>query len=134
MSTDMLSVIASDNFRLARSKPIHEPVTGTTYNVIAIPRYAFILGAWLYVSVAATAAPVASSVGWKGNATTAVADGLITTAEVTGTTIGTYKGVTVPGLWFTNGPGAITFTYTINGSGSTVHGTFTVFVQYSVIH
>jgi hypothetical protein len=136
MSTDIYTNSFSDNFRLAKSRYILSP-SDATYNVIRLPKYAFVSDVWIMVVVGANVEPTAASVGWSGNGETAVAAGFMSTELVDPTNTGlkrAQKSTTVnfPGKYFNGGSGAVTFTYAA-GTATTLGGYF-IFVQYSVVH
>src|SRR4030042_5743142 len=69
--TDLLSIKAADNFRLARSGSIITPAAGT-YNLIRLPQYAFVNEVWEFVTVAGDSDTV--DIGFVGNGEVADAD------------------------------------------------------------
>jgi hypothetical protein len=91
MATDLLCTAAADNMRLARSKNLVTLADGT-YNLIRIPKYAFVDQIWFYVSQAyAGGAAGSATLGFVGNGETADPDGFmdatITLAKSTDTTL-----------------------------------------------
>lgn len=129
---DLLSVRAADNIRLARSGSIITPAAAT-YNLIRIPKFAFITDLWLLVTTAGSSDTV--DVGFIGNGETADPNYFLdaTYSLVTGTGVVRASQDSVSlfaGKWFSAASGLITMT--VGTTQST--GNFTVFVQYAVIH
>lgn len=136
MSTDIYTHNFSDNFRMAKSRIITSPSDGT-YNVIRIPKFAFVFDVWLRITTATDVEPETCQVGFSGNGETAVANAFITTEVADPTKTGMKRAqkdtlTTFEGKYFSGGSGAITFTFS-NGSAATL-GVYWVFAQYSVIH
>jgi hypothetical protein len=134
---DLISKIASDNFRLAKSKTLVSLADGT-YNIIQIPRYAFISQIWLVVTTAyAGGADGAATIGFTGNGETADADGFMDAAAADGRALGV-KIMTddaqpgSKGKWFNAAGGMLTITLD-DGSDTTLMSGY-VLMQYSVIH
>jgi hypothetical protein len=126
----------ADNIRFAKSKLLSSPDDGT-YNVIRIPKRAFITDVWLHVDTVADVVPATCTVGWLGNGETAVTNGFITTDVADALTTGLKRAqkdtvTTFEGKYFTTAGGAITFTYEA-GTGVTTKGVFQVFALYIVI-
>jgi hypothetical protein len=136
MATDFYTNAFADNTRLAKSKLIISPSDGT-YNIIRIPKYAFVKAVWLQVTVASDVAPTTCTVGWLGNGETAVTSGFITTGVAKPTTVGLKRAqsdslITFEGKYFGTSGGIITFTFAA-GSATTL-GTYRVFCDYTLIH
>ena len=136
-NTDFQSVAASDNFRLARSKNLYELADGT-YNLILIPKFAFVMDVWFYVSTAyAGGATGAATIGFTGNGETADPDGFFdaTAAGARATGMKRMTDDTQPGSkgkWFNTASGFLTITLA-KGNDTTLLRGF-VFMQYSVLH
>ena len=134
---DFLSFSASDNFRLARSKTLYDLADGT-YNLIQLPKFAFVDQVWFYVSQAyAGGSGGSATIGWTGNATTADADGFMdaTQAGARATGMKVMTGDTQPGSqgkWFDGGSGCVTITLAASTDSTLLRGF--VFVRYSVLH
>lgn len=125
---------ASDNYRLEASKLMLAPADAT-YNLIKIPKFAFITDVWVQIVTAFTV-DASITVGWLGNGETAVPAGFITNEIADPLIVGVKRAfnstiVAFPGKYFNGGSGAITATV-LDGSGAV--GNFRVFVQFSVIH
>jgi len=130
------SQIASDNFRLARSKTLAAPASGT-YEVIRVPQWTFVGKVWLYISTAFVGGAPTVSVGWLGNKQTAVTAGFLSNDMSEPFVAGLKESfrdslVSFPGKWFNAAGGAVTVT--VATGGATTVGTFIVFAHYSVIH
>lgn len=135
MATDFYTNAFADNVRLAKSRSLITPAAAT-YNVIRIPKFAFVTDVWLLVGTAANAAPTTCQVGWSGNGETAVAAGFLSTDISDATVAGLKRAmrdtlVSFPGKYFSGGSGAITFTY---NPGAATTGIFWIFAQYIVVH
>ena len=134
--SDFYTHAFSDNIRLARSKPLIAVADGT-YNLIRVPRYAFVKGLWVFVKEVYAGGSPAVTVGFVGNGETSDPDGFIATGVVTLTAKGVTAAVGETATWadgkyFNDGTGAITITVS-NGSATT-KGTLIVLADYSVIH
>jgi hypothetical protein len=134
MSTDAYTSKSADNFRLEASKLMLAPAD-ETYNLIKIPKYAFVSDVWVQIVTAFTV-NASIEIGWFGNGETAVTDGFITDDVAAPLVVGIKRAmnssaVTFPGKWFTGGSGGITATVLDNGGAV---GNFRVFVQFTVIH
>jgi hypothetical protein len=137
-TTAFKSNIASDNFRLARSKILSEKTDGT-YSIIDIPRYAFVCDVWLYITQAYAGGGVdgTATIGFTGNGETADPDGFMDIAACSATITG-YKRASDDsqpaslGKWFNSGRGTITITLADNTCTTLMKGY--VFVQYSVVY
>lgn len=135
-NTDFYTNAFADNTRLAKSKLIISPSDGT-YNIIRIPKYAFVTDVWIQVTTAANVDPTTCTVGWLGNGETAVTNGFITTEVADPTSTGLKRAqkdavTTFTGKYFSSSSGAITFTYAA-GSATTL-GIYRVFCYYVLIH
>ena len=136
MSTDFYTNAFADNLRLAKSKLLISPDDGT-YNIIRIPKYAFVRDVWLQITTATNVEPTTCTVGWLGNGETAVTNGFITTDVADATVVGLKRAqkdtvTTFEGKYFSGASGIITFTFAA-GSATTL-GTYRVFCDYTVIH
>ena len=135
-NTAYLTHAFADNYRLAKSKLLSSP-SDATYDIIQIPKYAFVKNVWIEVVTAADVEPDTVTVGWTGNGETAVTDGFITTDVAAANETGLKKAMhdtltTFEGKYFNGGSGMITFTYAA-GSAST-KGVYRVFAEFVVIH
>jgi hypothetical protein len=134
---DFISFSASDNFRLARSKTLYDLADGT-YNLIQLPKFAFVDQIWFIVTQAyAGGSGATATIGWTGNATTASPAGFmaagVTLARATGTKIMTSDTAAgSKGKWFSDGSGCITITLDDNAETTLLRGF--VFARYSVLH
>jgi len=136
MATDFYTNAFADNLRLAKSKLLISPSDGT-YNIIRIPKYAFVKALWLQVTVAANVEPTTCTVGWLGNGETAVTNGFITTDIANPTVVGLKRAqsdtlVTFDGKYFGTSNGIVTFTFA--AGAATTLGTYRVFCDYTLIH
>jgi hypothetical protein len=134
MGTDAYTTKSSDSFRMEASKLMLAPVDAT-YNLIKIPKFAFVTDVWIQI-VSAFTLDASVTVGWFGNGETAVADGFITTDIADPQIVGVKRAfnstlVTFPGKYFSGAAGAITATV-LDNTGAV--GNFRVFVQFTVIH
>jgi hypothetical protein len=138
--TSYVATAAADNFRLYRSKLLTNPAADT-FDMVKLPKFAFVRDVWLYVVEAGSATDV--TLGIKGNGTTADVDYFMTATETAvGTTgwkrsnivtdFGTsdYGALPFPGLWLTGGAGMVTITA---GTLQTT-GQYYVFADYTIIH
>jgi hypothetical protein len=134
MSTDFYTSAFSQNYMFARSKKMAAPADAT-YNVIRIPRYAFVKQIWVLITTAYTLATATLEIGWMGNKEVAVTDGFMT-SDVTIPWVAGLKVMldvsisSQPGKYFSAAGGAITVITDDDGGTA---GTFFVFVDYSVI-
>lgn len=131
------SFSASDNFRLARSKTLYE-LDDDTYDLILLPKFAFVMNIWFYVSVAyAGGASGAATIGFKGNGETADPDGFMDATACAARVAG-YKQMLddaqpgSKGKWFNEASGFLTITLSA-GTDTTLLQGF-VMCQYSVLH
>lgn len=130
---DFFSNAASDNFRLLKSKPLNgSAATAGTWNLLRIPKWAFISNLWVLIETACSATDV--TIGWAGNTETAVPAGFMSADVLKAGVVG-YKtaiGDTLTSAgqkYFNLGTGSITTT--LGTTWST--GKLTIFCQYSVI-
>lgn len=136
MATDFYTNAFADNMRLAKSRSVISPADGT-YNLIRIPKFAFVTDVWLLVGTAANVAPTTCTVGWQGNGETAQTAGFISTDIADAAVTGLKRAmkdtlVSFPGKYFSAASGAITFTYA--AGSATTKGIYWVFAQYIVVH
>lgn len=133
-NTDAYSNKVSDNFRLAASKLMLAPADAT-YNLIKIPKMAFVTDVWVQI-VSAFTLDASIEIGWLGNGQTAVTDGFIADNIADPKNVGVKRGFNValgtfPSKYFIAAAGAITATV-LDNTGAV--GNFRVFALYSVIH
>lgn len=133
---DLYSTAAADNQRLVRSKTWNALADGT-YNILRVPRYAFVSDVWLRISTAfaGTGSPIIT-VGWLGNGETAAPAGFMSNDISKPLETGVKRAqrdtlVSFPGKWFDNGPGVITVT--VDDDGCATKAVFIVFASYTVI-
>jgi hypothetical protein len=131
------SFSASDNFRLARSKTLYE-LADDTYDLILLPKFAFVMNVWLYVTQAyAGGSGATATIGFKGNGETADPDGFMDAAACAARVTG-YKQMlddTQPGSkgkWFNDASGFLTITLDDNAETTLMIGF--VLCQFSVLH
>lgn len=134
---DFLSYAACDNVRLARSKTLYNLADGT-YNLIQLPKFAFVDQVWFYVSTAyAGGSGGSATIGWTGNATTANTAGFMNTT-VAGARAAGVKIMTSDteagskGKWFNNGSGCVTITLAASTDTTLLIGW--VFARFYVLH
>ena len=135
MATDLYTNSFADNFRLARSKTLNA-VNDDTYNIIRIPKHAFVMDVWLLITTAYSAGSPIITIGWAGNGETAVPAGFMSNEVALPTVAGLKRAqhdtkVSFEGKYFNSGPGIITVT--VDDGGVTTEGIFVVFAVYSVI-
>ena len=133
---DFISTMAADNMRLARSKNLVSLADGT-YNVMQLPRYAFVRHVWLLVTTAYAGGDGTAQVGFTGNKETADTDAFLNAARCAATVTGMKRslvgyGVAAEGKWFNDGSGQITVTLAANGATTAMIGM--AFVDYTVLH
>jgi len=131
---DKYSTAATDNYRLARSKYMVSPGDGT-YNIIHIPKFAFVKRVWTVVETAFTAPGATLTVGFIGNGEAANTDAFMDSSNTQPTLIGTRSSSEdnrefCQGKYFNTARGAITVT-TDDNAGTA--GKFYVIVEYSVL-
>jgi len=135
--TDIKAYFASDNYRLVRSKTLLN-LDSDTYDIIYVPRYAFVTDLWLYVSVAMAGGGAGTvTIGFKGNGETADPDGFMDAGTCICTATGYKRAIqdaqpASQGKWFNDAAGCITITIA-NGTHTTLMTGF-VFAQFSVLH
>ena len=131
MAINVLSSRAADNFRIMRSGKITLSADDT-YQVIKIPKKAFVVGVWLEILTAFDDQTTDGTitVGFSGNGETADADYFMDNSAAAPLVTG-MKEVT-KGKWFGTSSGLITVT--ANDNDSTVDPVIRVWVVYSVIH
>jgi hypothetical protein len=135
--TDFLSLAVADNYRLARSHRLID-LDDDTYNIIRIPKFAFVKEIWLYVATAyAGGATGTATIGFVGNGESADPDGFMDSAacgaEATG--MKRMSDDTQPGSqgkWFSTAGGLLTITLS-HGTHTTLL-TATVFMEFSILH
>lgn len=134
---DFQSFAASDNFRLARSKTLYQLADGT-YNLILLPKFAFVMQLWLIITTAyAGGAGGSATVGFTGNGETADPDGFLDATAAGGRATGV-KLMTddaqpgSKGKWFNSASGFLTIT--LDDSTDTTKLIGHVVVAYSVLH
>lgn len=134
---DLQSYHASDNFRLARSKHLFELADGT-YNLIQLPKFAFVENLILNITQAFTGGSTATiTIGFTGNGESADPDGFMDSIFAAPTVVGMKQmlGDTQPGskgMWFNTASGFVTITIAAGNSSAALRAF--VFVQYSVLH
>ena len=131
MAINVLSSRAADNFRIMRSGKITISADDT-YQVIKLPKKAFVVGVWLEILTAFDDQTTDGTitVGFSGNGETADADYFMDNTAAAPLVTG-MKEVT-KGKWFGDASGLITVTS--NDNDSTVDPVIRVWVLYSVIH
>jgi basic membrane lipoprotein Med (substrate-binding protein (PBP1-ABC) superfamily) len=134
---DAISRIAADNVRLARSRTLLNLADGT-YNLIRIPKFAFVDEVYLYITTAyAGGTTGAGTVGFTGNAESADVDGFMD-ATVAGVRATGMKRMTTDaqpgsqGKWFQTASGMLTITLA-KGDDTTLM-TGWLFMKYFVLH
>ncbi len=130
--TDIYTNSFADNVRLAKSRTILTP-SAATYNLIRLPKFAFVKRVWLEVSTAGSSDTV--TIGWTGNGETAQAAGFMNADIAKVMTTGMKESVKDTAVsnaskYFDSASGAITMTV---GTTQTT-GLFLVFCEYTVIH
>jgi len=124
----------ADNYKLALSGLFNIEADGT-YDIIRIPRWAFVDDVWLEVTTACLPATATVTIGWKGNTETAQPAGFITNDIAKPDVAGLKRAqkeslLSFPGKYFGAGSGTVTVTI----AGTLTAGVFQVFAGYSVIH
>jgi hypothetical protein len=138
MSIPMYSRASADNFRLAKSKVLESPAD-EQYDLIPVPRFAFIYDVWFFVKDGGSSDTV--QVGFVGNGISHDADYFLDTTYAEATAVGMKRAgdivvitdnVWIPfnGLWLNEASGMVTVTV---GTAQT-SGEFVVFAAYSIIH
>lgn len=134
-NTNFLSTAASDRYFLAKSKRMVAPADAT-YNIIRIPKNAFVMDVWVLITTAYTAAGSTLTIGWLGNGETAVTNGFMTVDVAEPTVAGLKRAqhdtlTSWEGKYFSTQGGMITCT-TDDNAGTA--GTFWVFANYTVVY
>ena len=127
----------SEHCYIVRSETFVNPADGT-YDLIPIPRNAFVEDVWLEVETAGTGGTpnCTATIGFKGNKESADADGFIDATLGDTTAAGMIRATddaqpASKGKWFNSGTGMITATFAL---GTTTTGpTGRIFVKYSII-
>lgn len=132
--TDLISIKAADNIRLARSGTIITPAADT-YNLIRLPKFSFVLDVILWCIAAGSSDTL--DIGFIGNGEAADPDHFLDAAYALVLTggIGYYRATKdttslFAGKWFSDARGMITMTI---GTTQTV-GQFIVFAEYIILH
>jgi hypothetical protein len=133
-NTDAYTYKASDAIRVEASKLMLAPADAT-YNLIIIPKFAFVTDCWIEIVTEFTA-DASVDIGWLGNGETAITNGFITNDIAQPTIAGMKRAfntalTTFPGKYFSTAGGAVTATV-LDNAGAV--GDFRVFVQFTVIH
>jgi hypothetical protein len=134
---DFLSNIAADNLRLCRSKTLLNLADGT-YNLIVIPRYAFVIESWVIITTAyAGGSGATGTLGFVGNGESADPDGFMDATQMAVRVAGTKRMTpdTQPGSqgkWFNTAGGLLTITLAASTDTTLMIGH--VFMMFSVIH
>jgi len=139
MSTDFMSLIATDSVRFARSKNLINKASGT-YNIIRLPHFAFVREIVLVETVAYAGGAIDGtiSIGFTGNGEVADVDGFMTVAHAQAAVVGSRKisddiaAAWYAGKWFNTAGGQVTITFTTGTCTTLVTGV--VFCEYYVIH
>lgn len=137
MATDMICTAAADNYRLARSKSLVELADGT-YNLIRIPKYAFVDQVWFWITQAyAGGSGGSATIGFVGNGETADPDGFMDASQAGGRTTGMklMTADTQPGSkgkWFTTAGGLLTITLAKSTDTTLLKGV--VLARFSVLY
>lgn len=134
MSTDLYTNSFSDKGFFVKSRKLAAPADAT-YNIIRVPKNAFVDAVWIKITTAYTAAGATLDVGWLGNTETAVTNGFFTSDVSDPTVTGLKRAqkdtlTTFEGKYFYLASGAITVTTDDNGGTA---GTLWVFCHYWVI-
>lgn len=131
---DLYTHAFSDNARLAKGKTMIAPADGT-WNLISLPRFAFVKEVFLLILEAYVGAGSAVTIGFMGNGEVADPDAFMTNTETAPLVAGmkrTYHSTAVccDGKYFGDASGAITLTTTEDTS----IGNLIVFADYTVVH
>ena len=131
MAINALGSRSADNIRMMRSGKITLSADDT-YQVIKLPKKAFVVGVWLEILTAFDDQTTDGTitVGFSGNGETADSDYFMDNTAAAPLVTG-MKEVT-KGKWFSDASGLITVT--ANDNDSTVNPVIRVWVLYSVIH
>lgn len=134
---DVISRIAADNVRLARSRTLLDLADGT-YNLIRIPKFAFVNGVFLSITTAyAGGAGETVTLGFTGNGESADADGFMDNTLAAGTATGMKCSFddgqpASLGKWFQTASGMLTMTLVEGTQTTRMRGW--VFMKYYVLH
>ena len=131
MATDFYSGKLSDNLYFAASKILTGKSDGT-YNLIRIPKYAFVTNVWLKVTTVFAGGIPTMTVGHIGNGEAAAAAAFMTDTEAAPTVAGVKAATSLAtffGKYFSGGVGAITCTI----GGTPTSGICQFFVHYGII-
>jgi hypothetical protein len=130
------SYAAADTFRLARSKVIVSP-DDDVYGLIHMPRYAFLLNAWVKLITPYSAISTgAITIGIAGNGVAADPDAILLDVDIDSeaagwTTMLNGTGLASEGYWFDVGSGAVTATFSIGDSSANC--SLIAFAQYTIL-
>ena len=131
------SFAASDNIRIARSKHLVS-LADDTYDLILIPKFAFVMQVWFLVTTAyAGGTNGSATIGFKGNGESADADGFMDATAAGGRATGVklMSDDAQPGSkgkWFTTASGFLTIT--LNDGDDTTKLIGHVVMAYTVLH
>ncbi len=135
--SDYFSHAAADNLRLVRSKTVVDPADGT-FGLIRIPRYAFLLNAWVNLITPYSAASTgAITIGIVGNNAAADVDAVLLDADIDSEAAGFTSmlnggaAAAAHGYWFNDGSGGITGTFSIGDSSNNC--ALIAFAQYTIL-
>jgi len=127
----------ADNIYTVRSKVITAPLAVGTYNLIQIPKFAFILDVWLETQVVCVpGTALATTVGFLGNGETADPDYFMVNADTATGSLGmaraTQSATPFEGKRFMDASGAVTLT--LGAGGNLTAGKMQAFMQYVILH
>ena len=135
---DLISIHASDNYRMARSKHLINNADGV-YNLIRIPHFAFVKQIWAQVLVPYSGGTLNAGtmlIGFTGNGETADPDAFVDSAfdvEVAGMyNMYSDAAVSSKGKWFSAGSGMLTATIE-TGDHTTLLSAY-IFMEFTVLH
>lgn len=128
---------AADNLRLARSRVIESP-DDDTYGLIRMPRYAFLLNAWVkLITPYSSGSSGAMNIGIEGNGASADVDAILTDSEINSEVAGFVSmanggaAAAAEGYWFDTASGSITGTFSLGDSSTNCK--LIVFAQYTIL-
>lgn len=134
---DIISRIAADNVRFARSRTLLDLADGT-YNVIPIPKFAFVDEVYFNITTAyAGGSTGAATVGFTGNGESADVDGFLD-ATAAGARATGMKRMTIDaqpgsqGKWFQVASGMLTLTLAKGDDTTLLRGW--LFMKFFVLH
>jgi len=135
MAKNFFTHAFADNIRLAKSRTLIAPAVDT-YNLIRLPKRAFLKQVWLYVKTATTAGGTTMTIGFVGNEEAADPDAFLTDTECDPQTAGMKTSLGGSAAWaagkyFDKGGGMITLTV---GSANATAFEGIVFASYVVIY